>query len=206
MKTVTCTACSTENVNPTASSQCVSCGEPLAPALFQQSVDELKRLTDKLQATPKPARSFYSFNGFGTTLLDYRRLADGTYQATRWIIALFLPIFPLSTFVIEPLAQDFSYGQETSRFRILDRTGLSAARVLRTYLLAIVGLLPAVLGFVYSREINHAVRGFYALALMILMFVWAVYFIFYKLKNEGQAYRAQKTSPDDAQKVTNRAL
>jgi hypothetical protein len=168
-------------------------------------VDELKRLTDKLQQPPKPERSFYSFNGFGTTLLDYRALSDGTYQATRWIIALFLPIFPLSTYVIEPLAREVSYGQETSRFRILDRTRLSIARVLRTYLLAIVGLLPAILGVVYSREINHAVKGLYALALMILMFAWAISFIFFKLKNEGKAYRLQKSSPDGAQ-VTNRAL
>jgi len=202
MKTVTCTACNAENVNPTASSVCASCGESLAPALFQQSVDELKKLTDKLQQPQKPARSFYSFNGFGTTLLDYRALSDGTYQATRWVIALFLPIFPLATYVIEPLTQEFGYGQETSRFRILEKTKLSAARVLRTYLLAVIGLLPAVLGFIYSREINRNVRGFYALALMILMFAWAVYFIFFKLKNEGKAYRAPKTSPDDAQ-VTN---
>lgn len=205
MKTVKCAACGFENVNPTAASHCANCGESLAPALFQQSVDELKRLTDKLQETQKPARSFYSFNGFGTTLLDYRALADGTYQATRWIIALFLPIFPLSTYVIEPLSQEFGYGQETSRFRILDRTRLSVARVLRTYLLAALGLLPAVLGFVYSREINRAVTGLYALALMILMFAWAVYIIFFKLKDEGQAYRARKSSQDDSQ-VTNRAL
>jgi hypothetical protein len=205
MKTVTCTACNTENVNPTAASLCANCGESLAPALFQQSVDELKTLTEKLQQPPKPERSFYSFNGFGTTLLDYRALPDGTYQATRWIIALFLPIFPLSTYVIEPLAQEFGYGQETSRFRILDRTRLSAARVLRTYLLAVLGLLPAVMGFIYASEINHAVKGLYALALMILMFAWAMFFIFFKLKNEGKAYRAPKTPQDDAQ-VTNRAL
>jgi hypothetical protein len=205
MKTVTCTACNTENVNPTAASLCANCGESLAPALFQHSVDELKKLTNKLQETQKPARSFYSFNGFGTTLLDYRALSDGTYQATRWVIALFLPIFPLSTYVIEPLAQEVGYGQQTSRFRILEKARLSAARVVRTYLLAVVGLLPAVLGFVYSREINHVVRGFYALALMILMFVWAMFFIFFKLKNEGKAYRSQKTAQDGAQ-FTNRAI
>jgi hypothetical protein len=202
MKTVTCTACNAENVNPTAASVCASCGESLAPALFQQSVDELKKLTDKLQQPQKPARSFYSFNGFGTTLLDYRALSDGTYQATRWIIALFLPIFPLATYVIEPLAQEVGYGQETSRFHILEKTGLSIARVLRTYLLAVVGLLPGVLGFIYSREINRNVKGLYALVLMIVMFAWAIYIIFFKLKNEGKAYRAPKTSPDDAQ-VTN---
>jgi hypothetical protein len=161
-------------------------------------VDELKELTGKLQQSRKPSRSFNSFNGFGTTLLDYRQLPDGTYQATRWIIALFLPVFPLASYVIKPATQEFGYGRETARFTILAETELSAARILRTYLLAVIGLLPAILGFVYSREINHAVRGVYALGLMILIFVWALYFIFIKLKNEGKAYRARTTSEENA--------
>jgi hypothetical protein len=198
MKTVECLSCRTVNVNPTEASACSNCGEPLAPALFQQSVDELKKLTDKLHPTVKPTRSFNSLNGFGTTLLDYRQMPDGTYQATRWVIALFLPIFPLATYIIEPTLQERSYGQETSRFTILGQTGLSALRVVRTYLIAIVGLLPALLGFIYSREINREVRGLYALGLMILMFVWALYFIFFKLKNEGKAYRSHTPSEENA--------
>ena len=198
MKTVECPSCRTVNTNPTTASACSNCGESLAPVLFQQSVDELKKLTDNLHLTAKPSRSFSSFNGFGTTLLDYRQLPDGTYQATRWIIALFLPIFPLKTYLIEPTVQERSYGQETSRFNILGETSLSAVRVVRTYLIAIVGLLPAILGFVYSREINRAVPGLYALGLMILMFVWALYFIFFKLKNEGKAYRAPRASEESA--------
>jgi hypothetical protein len=192
MKTVACPACSFTNTNANAESVCANCGESLAPALFQQSVDELRKLTNRLQETKRPAKSFYSFNGFGTTLLDYRALPDGTYRATRWIIALFLPVFPLKTYIIEPVTQEFSYGQETTRFNILGEARLSIGRVLRTYLLAFVGLLPAVLGYVYAREIGRVVTGLYAVALMILMFLWAMYFIFYKMKNEGKAYRSSR--------------
>jgi hypothetical protein len=198
MKTVTCPACSFANVNATAESVCTNCGESLAPALFQQSVEELKKLTDRLQEMKRPARSFYSFNGFGTTLLDYRALPDGTYRATRWIIALFLPIFPLKTYVIEPMTQEFGYGKETARFNILDEAPLSAVRVLRTYLLAVAALLPPVLGFVYAREIDRVVHGLWALVLMVAMAVWAGYIIFYKLKNEGQAYRSRKAAQENA--------
>jgi hypothetical protein len=198
MKTVTCPSCNFSNVNATAESVCANCGESLAATLFQQSVDELKKLTDKLQPIQKPSRSFYSFNGFGTTLLDYRGLPDGTYQATRWIIALFLPIFPLKTYRIEPMSQEHGYGQETTRFNILGQVRLSVVRVLRTYLLAIAGLLPGLLGFIYSREIGRVVTGLYALLLMILMAAWAVYIIFFKLKNEGKAYRSQKTAEENA--------
>lgn len=31
---------------------------------------------------------------------------------------------------------------------------------------------------------------------MILMFLWATYIIFFKLKNEGKAYRARATSEE----------
>ncbi len=194
MKTVACPACSFSNVNPTAESACANCGESLAPALFQQSVDELKKLTDKLKGMSAPRPSFRSFNGFGTTLLDYRPLPDGTYQATRWVIALFLPIFPLSAYVIQPETQERSYGRETSKFTVLAQIPLSAARVLRTYLLALVGLLPAILGYIYSREINRAVRGVYGFGLMLLIFAWVFYIIFFKLKNDSKAYRSQATS------------
>ena len=196
MRTVTCPSCSFTNVNPTGESVCANCGESLAAAFFQQSVDELKKLTDKLQDTKKPLRTFYSFNGFGTTLLDYRALPDGTYQATRWIIALFLPLFQLKSYVIEPLTQEFGYGQETSKFRILGETTTSAVRILRTYLLAVAGVLPPILSVIYSSEINRVMKGVWALALMILMAVWAAYIIFFKLKNEGQAYRASKPTQE----------
>jgi hypothetical protein len=198
MKTVTCPSCSFANVNATGESACANCGEPLAGALFRQSVDELKKLADRLQDIKKPSRSFYSFNGFGTTLLDYRALPDGTYQATRWIVALFLPLFPLKSYIIEPLTQEFGYGQETSKLRILGETSTSVVRILRTYLLAVAGILPPILGVIYSSEINRVVKGLWALALMILMAVWAAYIIFFKLKNEGQAYRASQPTKEGA--------
>jgi hypothetical protein len=194
MKTVACPSCSFANINPTGQSACANCGASLAPALLQQTVDELKKLSDKFQHLSAPRPSFNSFNGFGTTLLDYRQLPDGTYQATRWVIALFLPIFPLAAYVIQPETQENSYGRQTSNFTVLAKIPLSAARVLRTYLLATLGLLPAVLGYIYSREINRAVRGVYGFGLMILIFAWVFYIIFFKLKNDSKAYRSRPAS------------
>lgn len=193
MKTVACLSCSFVNVNANSQSVCSNCGESLAPALLQQSIDELKTLSSNLQQASAPRPSFNSFNGFGTTLLDYHTLPGGTFRATRWVIALFLPIIPLSAYIIRPEKQERTYGREVSSFTVLAKTPLSAARVLRTYLLAVVALLPAVLGYIYSREINRAVPGLYAVGLMILIFVWTGYIIFFKLKNDAKAYRSQST-------------
>ncbi len=194
MKVVNCTNCSAENADATPESKCRQCGESLAPALFQQSVDELKKLTEKLTTPQKPTPTFYSFNGFGTMLLDYRALADGTYEAVRWVTALFLPVVPLAAYRIQPLEQEHGYGRATSKFRVLEKIPLSAARIVRTYLLAVAGVLPPMLGVIYSTEINRAVRGLWALGLMVLMAVWSIYLIFFKIPNEGKAYKARETA------------
>lgn len=191
MNTVACTNCKTENINATPQSVCTNCGASLAEALLLQSIEELRKTTARMQELTAPRKSFYSFNGFGTTLLDYRALPDGTYEATRWVIAMLLPIFPLKTYIIQPTKQEASYGQETSRFVILGETRLSAARILRTYLLAVIGLLPVVVGFLNSSAINRALSGLMAFGLMLVCIVWAVYIIAFKLKNEGQAYKAK---------------
>jgi len=194
MKTVTCPSCNFANTGVTAESKCAQCGESLAPALFQQSVDELKKLTENLPTLKKPTPSFYSFNGFGTMLLDYRALPDGTYEAVRWVTLMFLPLVPLSAYRIQPLEQEQSYGRETSKFQVLGKAPLSAARIIRTYALAAAGLLPPILGVVYSTEINRAVKGLWALGLMVLIAVWSGYIIFFKIPNEGKAYKAKTAS------------
>jgi hypothetical protein len=191
MKTVACIACKTVNDAATAASVCSGCGESLAPALIEQSIGNFKTAAAKFEESNAP--SFYSFNGFGTTLLDYRARPDGTYEATRWVIALALPLFPLATYVIQPTAQERSYGRETSKFRVMGRAPLTAARILRTYLLAVIGLLPIVSGFAYSNVVNRRLGGVGAFLAMILCFAWAAYIIFFKLKNEGAAYKTATT-------------
>lgn len=190
MKTIDCPACRTTNIDPAPQSVCTNCGEPLAVALFQQSVDELQKVTQRMKELTAPRKSFYSFNGFGTTLLDYRAQPDGTYAATRWVIALLLPIVPLKSYIIRPNKREATYGHETTSFEILGETSLSAARILRTYLLAVVGLAPVIVGFMYSSEINRAMSGPKAFGVMLLGIIWAGYVIAFKLKNEGRAYNA----------------
>ncbi|HEY0097800.1 MAG TPA: hypothetical protein VGB76_02500 [Pyrinomonadaceae bacterium] len=176
------------NAEANVNSACSRCGESLAPALIEQSVNELKRLTAKLEEASAP--SFNSFNGFGTTLLDYRASPVGTYEATRWAIALFLPLFPIANYVIQPTGQERSYGRETSKFRIMAQTPLTLTRILRTYALAVAGLLPIIAGSLYSNVVNRTLGGLPAAVAMILSFVWAIYIIFFKLKNEGAAYKS----------------
>lgn len=189
--TVNCPACQTVNPDAGVNSACSKCGEPLAAALLQHSLDELKRLNERMAEASAP--SFKSFNGFGTTLLDYRERENGTWEASRWVIALGLPLVPLATYVIQPKRQENSYGRMESYFEIHGRTPLSPARILRVYALMLLGLAPIVLGSLNSSWVNHTLGGPLAALAMVASVVWGVYIIFFRIKNDSKAYKAPKT-------------
>jgi hypothetical protein len=195
--TVNCPACQTVNVDADVNTLCSNCGEPVGVAVFQQSVDEIRKLTERMKEASAP--SFNTFNGFGTTLLDYRERGDGTWEATRWVVAAMFPLVPLGTYVIRPKRQENSYGRMESYFDILGRTPLRPARVLRVYALLIIGLAPVVLGFMNSKLIDRTIKdalgpkwgGVAALLTMVAAVAWGAYIIFFRIKNDSKAYKAK---------------
>ncbi len=189
MNPVTCPTCNL--VNNDEAQVCAQCGGSLAEARLKQLAAEVTRVTEEFKERTRPRQTFHTFNGFGTTLLDYRALPDGTYEATRWVVAMMLPLVPLATYVIRPETQEHSFGRSTSKFSIVGKGKLSAARILRTYLLVVVGLLPIVLGFLNSSWVNHTLGGPLAALAMFASFAWAAYCIFYRIPNEGKAYNSK---------------
>jgi hypothetical protein len=185
--TVNCPSCRTLNPDADVNSQCTNCGEPLGVAVFQHSLDEIQRITERMKEATAP--SFNTFNGFGTTLLDYRDREDGTWEATRWVVAAMFPIVPLGSYVIRPKRQENSYGRMESYFEILGRTPLSPLRVLRVYGLMLLGLAPIVLGSMNSSWVNRTLGGPLAALAMLACIVWGVYIIFFRIKNDSKAYK-----------------
>jgi hypothetical protein len=186
--TVACPACKAVNPGAEVTSKCSACGEPLAGAVLQHSIDELKKLNERMAEMNAP--SFKTFNGFGTTLLDYHQRDDGAWEATRWVVAAMLPVVPLASYVIRPKRQQNSYGRMESYFDILGRAPLSAAKILRPYALVVVGLAPIILGFTYSKS-SSTLRGPWGALAMLVSAVWAGYIIFFKIKNDSKAYKAE---------------
>ena len=186
METINCPSCEAQNT--IADDACKQCGESLAVAKLQHSIDEISKATAKMRELTTPRKSFYSFNGCGTMLLDYRALTDGTFEATRWVTIIGLPIIPLEAYVIEPESQEHTYGRETSKFSIVRKTSLSLARIVRTYGLAVVALLPIIIGSLNSSWINRTLGGPLAALAMLLAIVWGGYLIFFRMKNDSKAY------------------
>lgn len=197
--TVNCPACQTSNPEADVNSKCSACGEPLGVAVFQHSLDEIKKITERVQEMGAP--SFNTFNGFGTTLLDYRERGDGTWEATRWVVAAMFPVVPLGSYVIRPKRQQNSYGRMESYFEILGRTPIAPLRVLRVYALLLLGLAPVVIGFMNSSRIDSTIKralgakygGIVAALAMVASVVWGAYIIFHRIKNDSKAYKAPKT-------------
>jgi tetratricopeptide (TPR) repeat protein len=67
------------------------------------------RFADDLRLWLEPikrAPSMYTLNGFGTRLVgEYQPADDGTYVATLWIALLFLPVWPLTAYLVQPAEQ-----------------------------------------------------------------------------------------------------
>jgi hypothetical protein len=187
MDTINCPSCNFQNSFENDS--CQQCGESLTLAKFQRNIDELQKTTAKMRELSTPRKSFYSFNGCGTMLLDYRALPNGTYEAVRWVTVFGLPIIPLSAYVIEPESQEHSYGRETSKFTIVGQTSLTIGRIFRTYGLVLIGLLPIIVGSWNSRFLNHTLGGPLAFFAMLLAIAWGIYFVFFRLKNDSKAYK-----------------
>jgi hypothetical protein len=196
MKTVACPKCNFVNADADVNSACAQCGEPLASALLQENLDAIKKLTEKMQELTAP--TFTSFNGCGTTLLDYREMPDATWEATRWVIVFGLPVVPLATYVIEPKRQETDHRGITSHLKILSKSRLSMVRVLRVYALVFVGLFPIVWGSLNNTLVNRTLGGGYAALAMLACVAWGGYIIFWKLKNDSKAYKAKSAETNAA--------
>lgn len=70
-----------------------------------------------------------TFNGIGTTHYGRaKRIAD-TYVTTRWVVFLYLPIFPLESYRIWPIGDKFFtlivFSRSSMSYQIVERIPLS---------------------------------------------------------------------------------
>lgn len=85
----------------------------------------------------------YSMNGVGTTLYGHAdEWPDGTFVKTKWVIFLFLPLLPVASYRVAPVADAHSCMQ---KYR-LSAVPLHWRQVLMTYLVGISAPAAVVLG------------------------------------------------------------
>jgi hypothetical protein len=121
--------------------------------------------------------------GIGVRVLDHRRVDDDTYDATRWLTILFLPVVPLGSFRIRPrVATSTNLGaviETTYQAELLGRVRTTAARVIRMYLLGwlvapIVMLGPVAAGLVFANLHDDGRPSPLKSALLVAGCLWCV--------------------------------
>jgi hypothetical protein len=138
MPNLKCKACGL--VNFASAQTCKRCETPLLEQSAPTSVESAPHVSqagapkdgaDFSRILPKPE----TFNGIGVDLRGYRQLSADTYQVTRFFTILYIPLIPISTWVIRPLTRELSAltTSEKFSFELLEDKGLELNDVLRVY-------------------------------------------------------------------------
>ena len=92
----------------------------------------------------------YSVNGTGIRLLDYRRVSEDSYEATRWLTILFIPVLPIGTLLIRPGTAEGIATMMRYSFQLLGKRPMNWRRVLRMYAIDLIAALPVALCAVFE--------------------------------------------------------
>lgn len=209
MSQVKCLSCNLEY--PVGQANCQQCGARLSDAAqglspeaeeqLRQINESISALSDKLQEIRTPVRTT-SFNGCGVMLLDYRPVAGGNYEASRWVTLFGFPLIPLAVWKIRPRSYRQDHRGEQQSFDLLGKRRITIDRVLRPYLFLALGALPFVLAYnfldlrplVYG--VAHLLGSWSAVGLIILLIVlvlgW-IGFIMTRFHNADKAYKQQQS-------------
>lgn len=96
---LTCRACG--HANPPNAETCEASSIALD---LERAAQSLADSNAQMQtAIAAPSKGFTTVNGFGTTRLDYRPLAEGLYRTTRQAAAAYIPLVPMGDYVIRPI-------------------------------------------------------------------------------------------------------
>jgi hypothetical protein len=143
MSSLRCKSCGL--VNFASAQVCKRCAVPLAegavpvdtktaPPRKQSAVTASKG--GAAAAAPAPVLlKPHTINGMGVALRDYRKLSDDTYVVTRCVTLLYVPLIPLSLWVIRPVNRELSFLTTSERFNfeLVEDRDLDWNSVLRLY-------------------------------------------------------------------------
>lgn len=123
-----------------------------------------------------------SRNGFGTKLLFHRAVGRGLFEATVWVTAFYVPLFPLSTWLVRPqgMKQESISGGTSSTYYVefLERRRTSLPRLIAMYF-SVAGALvamwgPMIVGAAIISD-NPELRKTWSGGLMFLLpLIWAI--------------------------------
>ena len=165
---------------------CKRCGcalheeEPTTP-YYPPSRDVLASLDGKIAVGMTPLLPSWSLNGFGLSLLFHRSVGDGLYEATQWLTLLFVPVVPLSTWVIQPgvvRRSEYTPMGTSASFRILGKRPFNLIRILRMYAITLLCVLfcfgPFAIVYLVVSKPARGAGDSWGFALFLVSLGWAL--------------------------------
>ena len=129
----------------------------------------------------------FSIYGIGVSVLGYSAMGAGEYRVYRWLTILWIPLFPLSAWVVRPRRAedsplDMVLGGDRFAYEIVRHEPISAGEVLRTYVLgwclAAVAVLPVLLmSFFLEKHWPNGGAPWWHILLMVVFCIWPVFIL-----------------------------
>jgi len=133
----------------------------------------------------------YSVNGTGIRLLDYRQVSAETYEATRWLTILFIPILPIGTLLIRPGTAEALGTMMQYSFQLLGKRPMNWRRVLRMYGIDLIAALPVALCAWFETPGENTDLW---LTMFIFSVLWGIGVLFFTQRGR-RLYSAPATQP-----------
>jgi hypothetical protein len=135
--------------------------------------------------------------GFGTAHYFHRPVSQGVYEADLWVVALYLPLFPLGTWVIRPQGMRVEHtdeGQrETYAFEFLGRRRTTAKRFLSMYARAWVRVAvllgPLIACYFFAIGIDGGEPSTLKTCLFCGAAAWAIGLVLYWANGRDRIYK-----------------
>jgi hypothetical protein len=134
----------------------------------------------------------YSVNGTGIRLLDYRRVSADTYEATRWLTVLFIPVLPIGALLIRPGTAEGIGTMMQYSFQLLGKRPMNWGRVARMYAMTLLAALPVSLCAWLETPGENTNMW---VALLILSVLWGIGVMVFTQRGGRAMYAGPATQP-----------
>lgn len=202
MSSLRCSACGL--VNFASAEVCKRCATPLtghaaagggtkAPSHTHGAAAASKGGTAPVPVLLQPE----TINGIGVDIRDHRKLSDETYLVTRCVTFLWVPLIPLSVWVIRPINRELSFltTSETHNFERLEDRDLDLESVLRLYGLFLLWVALSAGPFLLSLMLMIGDRtpenrpGYFVGVIFLLSIPWSLGFPLWLKRRRDRLYK-----------------
>ena len=134
----------------------------------------------------------YSVNGTGIRLLDYCRVSADTYEATRWLTVLFIPLLPIGTLLVRPGTAEGVGTSMQYRFQLLGKRPMRWKRIGRMYAMTLLAGLPLTLAAYFETPGDNTNMW---IAVLLLSLIWCIAVLVYAQRDSRGVYQAPAAQP-----------